>query len=176
MRRTTLIVLLTLALSSSAMAQEQWINPYRDLDARYQSRSGQRITALAREIEDTAASIRRQAEQNNRRPDRNEARMLSALRELHEEASHFQDEVGDSRRDSRGSRGDLGELFRAYDLTAESLRHVSQRPYVDRGMEQIGYLLKELSQSPEYYPRDRYDSRLRDDRYDDRGRYDYRSP
>ncbi len=172
MRSKTFVTtaLLTLALSSTAMAQDRWGNRYpdrydRDRYDRYDSRGTQNVGALAREIEETAESIRREAERNNRRPDRNEARMLSALRELHEEADHFRDEVG-GYRDRRGSGGDLRELLRAYDFTAQSLRHVSRRPYVDRGMDRIGYLLEEISRAYGYNSRDRY----RDDR--GRGRYD----
>lgn len=186
MRSTTFVTtaLLTLALSSSAMAQDRWGNRYPDRYDRdrydrydrYDSRGTQNVAVLAREIEETAESIRRQAERNNRRPDREEARMLSALRELHEEADHFRDEVGDYRRDGRGSRGDLRELFRAYDFTADSLRYVSRRPYVDQGMDRIGYLLDELARSYGYNQRDRYNRRGRDRdyRYDYRGRYDRR--
>ena len=173
--------LLTLALSTAAVADDKRYPNDRydryDRSGRYDqydrypdARGTQRVAAMAREIENTAASIRRQAERNNRRPDRDEARMLSALRELHEEADDFRNEVGDNRRDSRQDVRGFRELLRAYDFTGESLRYVSRRPYVDSGMERIGYLIDQISRSYGYDQRDRYG---RDERYDrGRGRYD----
>jgi hypothetical protein len=187
MRSTTFVTtaLLTLALASVAVADDKRGNRYPDdrygrydrydRNDRYDSRGTERVAVLAHEIEETAASIRRQAERNNRRPDRSEARMLAALRELHEEANHFHDQVEQgSRRGSHSSR-DFGQLLDAYDFTAESLRYVSRRPYVDRGMERIGYLIDEISRAYGYNQRDRhrdghgrYGDRYNHDRYDRR--------
>ena len=150
---------------------------YRD---RYPDRSRNgRVEALAREIEQTAAAMQREYDRNNRRPDRDEARVSANLRELYQEAYAFRAEVDDYRRgsrDRRDGRRDLNELFRAFDQTAESLRYIAARPYVDRGMDRMWDLLRELRRDhgygQAYRSQGRYD---RDgDRYRDRGRYERR--
>lgn len=195
MRSTTLVsaALLTFGLTSAVWA-DQWdsrrSDQYRD---RYPDRSRNgRVEALAREIEQTAAAMQREYDRNNRRPDRDEARVSSNLRELYQEAYAFRAEVDDrgSRRDPRDRRDgrrDLNELFRAFDQTAESLRYISARPYVDHGMDRIWDLLRELRRDHGYgqayrnqgrYDRDgrdgRYGRRDSRDDYRDRGRYDRR--
>lgn len=132
---------------------------------RYDSR---RVAALAHEIEETAAGIYREAARNNRRPDRSEARMLSALRELSQEANEFQGQMSYRSQDSRRTSRNFDGLVDAYRDTGRALDRVAPRPYVDRGMQRIGHLLSELSG---YYGRQGrygYDR----DRRDDRGRYD----
>lgn len=187
MRSTTFIstALLFLGLSSAALAQPSDYrrgDSYRD---RYPDRSRNgRVEALAREVEQTAAAMHREYDRNNRRPDRDEARVKSNLRELYQEAYSFRAEVDDYRRDRRDGRRDLNELFRAFDQTAESLRYIESRPYVDRGMDRMWSLLRELRRDhgygQAYRGRGRYD---RDDdrrggrygdRYRDRGRYERR--
>lgn len=191
MRSTSLIstAVLFLGLSTAAMAQpsDYRRDSYRD---RYPDRSNGRVEALAREIEQTAAAMQREYDRNNRRPDRDEARVSSNLRELYQEAYAFRAEVDDYRRgsrDRRDGRRDLNELFRAFDQTAESLRYIAARPYVDRGMDRMWDLLRELRRDHGYgqahrgrgrYDRDddrRYGRYGRDgDRYRDRGRYERR--
>ena len=181
MRSTTFIstAALFLGLSAAAMAQpsDYRRDSYRD---RYPDRSRNgRVEALAREIEQTAAAMQREYDRNNRRPDRDEARVSANLRELYQEAYAFRAEVDDYRRgsrDRRDGRRDLNELFRAFDQTAESLRYIAARPYVDRGMDRMWDLLRELRRDhgygQAYRSQGRYD---RDgDRYRDRGRYERR--
>ncbi len=181
MRSSTMIPMaaLTLALSVSPAVQAEpqgRPNPYNE---RYNDRYGdryndrddrrydpRRAAALAEEIERTAYSIRREAERNNRRPDRWEARMLSALRELNQEADQFHAQV-DRRRDGRSGR-DFEELVRAYRETGRVVNRNDPRPYIDRGMERIGYLLSEISES--YGRRGDFRWQDRDDR--DWGRWD----
>lgn len=182
MRSTTLVTaaLLTFGLTSATWA-DQWDSRRSD---RYPDRSRNgRVEALAREIEQTAASMQREYDRNNRRPDRDETRVGSNLRELYQEAYAFRAEVDDYRRgsrDRRDGRRDLNELFRAFDQTAESLRYISSRPYVDHGMDRMWSLLRELRRDHGYgqayrsqgrYDRDRRDGR---DSYRDRGRYERR--
>jgi hypothetical protein len=176
MRSSMLIPMaaLTLALSVSPAVQADppgRPNPYNERygdrygdryndrdDRRYDPR---RAASLAHEIEQTAYSIRREAERNNRRPDRWEERMLSSLRELNQEADQFHSQVESRRYDDRSGRG-FEELVRAYRETANVLERNDPRPYIDRGMDRIGSLLSELSG---YYGRRgdyRYD---RNDRY-----------
>lgn len=183
MRSTTFIstALLFLGLSSAALAQPSDYrrgDSYRD---RYPDRPRNgRVEALAREIEKTAAAMHREYDRNNRRPDRDEARVKSKLRELYQEAYAFRAEVDDyrgGRRDSRDGRRDLNELFRAFDQTAESLRYIEPRPYVDRGMDRMWSLLRELRRDHGYGQA--YRSQGRHDRdgrgsYRDRGRYERR--
>jgi hypothetical protein len=193
MRSSMLIPMaaLTLALSVSPALQadppsrrspDRYGDRYDDrsndrYDNRYDDRyDARRVASLAHEIEQTAYSIRREAERNNRRPDRWESRMLSALRELNQEADQFHAQVESRRSDNRSGR-DFGELVRAYRETGNVLERVDPRPYVDRGMDRIGSLLSELSG---YYGRRgdyRYDRRGSDrygrDRYDRDGRWDH---
>lgn len=145
-----------LALSLAPALQAQYRND-RDGDrSRYDSRNDRR-TAIAHEIEDVAYSIRREYERNNRRPDREEARVLYGLRELHSRAARFEDQA-----DYRSNRRNAGDEFAALEKTffelSEALRYISPRPYVDRGMDRIADLMSDLSR---YYDRN--------DR--DRGRY-----
>jgi len=169
---------LTLALSVSPTLQAQsrrapdrYDDRYNDRDRsndRYDTRwDARRVAALAHDIEQTAYSIRREAERNNRRPDRREARMLSALRELNQEANQFRAQV-ESRRSDNRSRRDFEELVRAYRETSNVVDRNDPRPYIDRGMNRIASLLSELSG---------YFGRRGDYRYDRDGRdrgYDHR--
>lgn len=156
MRSTTLIATAALALTLTSAAHAQW-NRYPD-----RGRSGS-VPELAYEIEATATSIYREAARNNRRPDRDEARVLSNLRTLESRAREFRQEVRDSRWDDRrydrydrydrrDNRRDYRENARDYDrladafyATAESLRYIERRPYIDRGMDRIYHLLGEVS-------------------------------
>ncbi|HKH45282.1 MAG TPA: hypothetical protein VKM72_11505 [Thermoanaerobaculia bacterium] len=177
---------LTLSMSPALQAQSRRApDRYNDrYDNRYDTRyDSRRAAALAEEIEQTAYFMRREAERNNRRPDRWESRMLSALRELNQEANQFHARVDDRRYNSNRSDRDFQELVRAFRETGNVLDRVDSRPYLDRGMDKIGDLLSELSGyygrrsdyrydrrgSDRYgrdgrYGRDRYD---RDDRWDD---------
>lgn len=188
MRRTTVTTALLLALSLAPALQAQYRDNrggYPDQDRyRHDSRygRGQRIDAVADEMADVAYSIRREYERNNRRPDRDEARVLADLRELDERAHHFQSQVGHGSYGSRQSRhtgDDFAALEDAYFDLAESLRYISPRPYVDRGMDRIAELMREASR---YYGRDGRGSRYdrygqgrdwhdRYDRYDRGGRH-----
>jgi hypothetical protein len=177
MRRTTAIAatLLTLSLAPALQAQYRDYRD-RDQDRRYDSRNDRndRRTAIAHEIEDVAYSIRREYERNNRRPDRDEARVLYGLRELHTRAARFEDQA-----DYRSNRRNAGDEFARLEETffdlSESLRYISPRPYVDRGMDRIADLMSDLSR---YYGRnDRDRGRYRrqggwHDRYGRDGRHD----
>jgi hypothetical protein len=110
-------------------------------DTRYDSR---RVAALAHEIEQTTHWMRREAERNNRRPDRWESRMLSALRELNQEADQYHAQMESRRYDGRSGRG-FEDLVRAYRETGYVLSRNDPRPYLDRGMDRIGDLLSEIS-------------------------------
>lgn len=191
MRSTTLIATAALALSLTSAAQAQWSNRYPD-----RGRSNGRVAELAYEIEATATSIYREAARNNRRPDRDEARVLSNLRELEDRAQEFRQEVRDGRwddrrydrrydrndrrddrRDSREDARDYDRLADAFYATADSLRYIDRRPYINRGMERIYVLLGEVSR--QYGGNDRWGWsdrggwRDRDGRgRDGRGRYD----
>ena len=175
MRRTTVIAatLLTLSLAPALQAQNR---DYRDQDRyRYDSRNDRndRRTAIAHEIEDVAYSIRREYERNNRRPDREEARVLQDLRQLHSLAARFEDQA-DYRSNRRNAGDEFAALEDAYFDLSESLRYISPRPYVDRGMDRIADLMSDLSR---YYGRDSRQGRYRrqggwHDRYGRDGRYD----
>ena len=173
--RSTLFVttILALSLSTAAMADERdryrsdrYDDRYRDrYDDRYRSDSRYgRTDEIAREIERTAASIRREYERNNRRPDRDEARVAAALRELHEEAYQLS-------RDSRNQRRGYNGLSRAFDRAADSLQRIRPRPYVDQGMERIWHLMSQLDGD---YGRGYDRNRRWDDRYRSNRRYDRR--
>ena len=183
MRRTTVFAaaLLTLSLAPALQAQyrdnrDQYRDQYRDQDRyRYDSRND-RGTAISHEIEDVAYSIRREYERNNRRPDRDEARALYGLRELHTRAARFEQQV-DYRSNRRNAGDELAALENAFFDLSESLRYISPRPYVDRGMDRIAGLMSELSRS---YGRNdrggRYGRYGRYDRYDRDGAYRTRPP
>jgi len=179
--RSTLFVttaVLALSLSTAAMADER--DRYRDRDRdryddryqdRYDDRRGDyrnngRVDVIAREIAETAAAMRYEYDRNNRRPDRDEARVGANLRELQEEAYQFaRYSSGSYRRDSRRDRG-LDGLLRAFDEVAHSLDRINRRPYVDRGMDRIWSLVSQLDRS------DRYGrGGWRDRGYRDRDRY-----
>src|SRR5262245_51764401 len=137
---------LTLALSVSPalQAQGRYDDRYNGRDRyndRYDTRyDARRVASLAHDIEQTAYSIRREAERNNRRPDRWEARMLSSLRELNQEANQFHAQVDDRRYNNRSGR-DFDELVRAYRETWNVVERNDPRPYLDRGLDRIGTLL-----------------------------------
>jgi hypothetical protein len=154
MRRTTLFAttaLMALSLASAAQAQYRGYpdRDYRDRDRYGHDRydRGGRLADLAREIDEAATYAYREFAQNNRRPDRAEARVLSDLRELDRRAEQFRYEVRDGRRDSRQDSRSFAALEDAFFETAESLRYIQDRPYVDRGMDRIYTLLNEVSRS-----------------------------
>lgn len=177
MKLTPWIAASVLALGLSPAVQAQrWghqTSPYSRWD-------GQRTYTLAHEIDEIASQMRYQAERNNRRPDRREARMLEALYRLDVAASRYHQQLEGYRRDPRQTNSNFVALVRAFDDTSEALRRVEPRSYLDRGMERIAYLLSDMSP---YYGRsyrwenhghDRYDrdGRYDRDRYDRDGRYD----
>jgi hypothetical protein len=172
MRRTTFIATALLALSLAPALQAQ--RGGNRNDDRYRDRypnSGQmeRVAAIAREIDDTAHSILREAERNNRRPDRDEARMLASLRRLDERTERFSERVGRYRRDPRRTADEFSALEAAFYRVEESLRHVEPRGYIDRGMTRIYDLMSDLSR---FYGRNGYGSWSDRDR--GRGRDGYR--
>lgn len=139
--------LLALSLAPALQAQ------YRD---RYPNTRSDRREAIAQEIERVSTSIRREYERNNRRPDRSEARVLNDLRDLDARADEFYNQV-DYRSSNRRRAGDeFARLEGAFFELSESLRYISPRSYVDRGMDRIADLMSDLAR---YYDRD------------DRGRY-----
>ena len=189
-RITVFAALLVLSLAPALQAQGRGY-PSQDR-YRYPS-SGQwdRIAALARELENTATSIHRQYERNNRRPDRAEARVAADLHELNEQAARlhrqiegrgYQDNYGyrDGNRDNgyrqdRRYRDDgFARLEEAFFKLSDSLRYIQRRPYVDRGMDRIYDLMSELGgyygrsgygrgyQGQNRYGRDRYNGYDRD--------------
>ena len=187
--RTTLLIpmaTLTMALSASSVLQadppDRRAEEHGRYDDRYDDRSNgryngrygtrydsQRVAGLAHEIEQTTAWMRREAERNNRRPDRWESRMLSALRELNQEADQYHTQMegrgydGGRRYDGRSGRG-FEDLVRAYRETGYVLTRNDPRPYLDRGMDRIGDLLSEIS--GQYGRRGDYRWDRNDRRYD----------
>ena len=145
---------LALTLSTAAMADDRdrrrsdrYDDHYQDrYDDRYDDRyrgdsRNNRVDAIAREIAETAAAMHREYERNNRRPDRDEARVAATLHELHEEAYELARSAG---RYGRGRDHGLDGLLRAFDQVASSLDRINRRPYVDRGMDRIWRLMSEL--------------------------------
>ena len=171
MRSTKLLTaaLLALTLTPAAWGDDQRHDRYGRDDRydRYDDRyNSGRVSDLARQLDRTASYIHREYERNNRRPSRSEERVAVRLHELEEQADRFYNQVGGHGR-SRGSDRDFQRLVNAFYAAEDSLRSIQRRGYVDRGMDQIGGILSELSR---YYGRD---SRW-DDRYRGRGRYDDR--
>jgi len=109
-----------------------------------------RVSALAHEIDETATNIRVQAQRNNRRPDRAEARALGELNQLNQAASHFHEQLEQNGASYSHTRHDFVELISAYNQTVEALRSVRPRPYVDQGMNRIAANMNTISR---YYGR-----------------------
>ena len=184
MRSKPLVTAAVLALSLSTVAwgDDRWSNPHGNQDYRYNDRyNNGNVSELAREVARTADAMHREYERNNRRPNRDEARVAVALHELEEASVRFYDSVGsygynnnrDYRRGGSGGTRDFETLVRTFNAAADTLRYINRRPYVDRGMDRIWSL---MSQMDRYYGgvmgrsgRDRYDDRNGRDRYD---RYD----
>lgn len=198
-RLTVLAALLVLSLAPALQAQGRGY-PSQDRYRYPNSGQGDRVAALARELEDTATYIHRQFERNNRRPNRAEARVAADLHELNAQAARLQRQIEgrgyrdgyDDRNDDRYRRNDdryrqdgqyrdgrnrddsFAQLEEAFFSLSDSLRYIQPRPYVDRGMDQIYSLMNELGR---YYGRSGYGKgyqgrdRYGRDRYDG-GRYD----
>jgi hypothetical protein len=135
-----------------------------------QSWRSERVAALAHDIDETATYIHEQAERNNRRPDRNEARALAELHQLNEAASHFHEQVEESDRVSyRHTRDDFAELIASYNETVQALRYIETRSYINRGMNRIASDMNEIGR---FYGRS-YGSLFSTGRWGSRsGRYD----
>ena len=165
-RNRSLIVasMLTLSLTSLTVTQANAQGRYGYPDSYRGSTS---VDRLAGEIEDLASGIYREYARNNRRPDHSERRALESLRELNVRADRFS-RVMDDRRDLSHSDREYDLLVRAFFETQESLDRISRRPYVDRGMYEIGQRLRQMDRRF-----DRYDDRDRGrgGRYDRDGRY-----
>jgi hypothetical protein len=201
MKLTPWIAALTLTMGlTPALRAQQYGYPRQD--GRYDSRYGNdswrygnpnrtwhsgRVSAYAHDIDEVATYIHEQAERNNRRPDREEARALAQLHELNDAAEHFHEQVEQNNRDYRHTRDDFAELIAAYNNAVDALRYIQPRPYVDRGMNRIASDMTEIAR---YYGssygrlfetgrwgrsgRDGYDRYDRDGRYDRDSRYDSR--
>jgi hypothetical protein len=176
MKLTPWIAASVLALGLSPAVQAQrWGNPNTPYSNRW---DGQRTYTAAHEVDEIASQMRYQAQRNNRRPDRREARMLEALYRLDVAASRYHQQLESYRRDPRQTNSYFVALVRAFDDASEALRWVEPRSYVDRGMERISVLLTDMS--PSYgrtyqwgrHGHDRYDRNGRYDRNDRDGRYD----
>lgn len=164
MKLTPWIAASVLALGLSPAVQAQRGDSYRD-----HRWDGERTYTLAHEVDETASQMRREAERNNRRPDRREARMLDALVKLDRAASRYHHQLEGNRRGARYTQRNFVALVRAFDDASEALRWVEPRPYLDRGMERIAGLLTDMS--PNYgrsYRWGRHDH----DRWDRNGRHD----
>lgn len=167
--------LVTFSLSCALQAAPQRY-PDRDrydrdrYDRRYDRYDGGRVSVLAHEVEEVADSIHREAARNNRRPDRDEARMLQALRSLSNRADSFHDQVEDHRREPRRTEREFEALLDTFYGTSNVLRYVEPRPYIDRGMDRIAGLLGELSR---YYGNDQYGRWGRDRGWRGYGRRDH---
>ncbi|MFL6198687.1 MAG: hypothetical protein ACJ76J_05905 [Thermoanaerobaculia bacterium] len=150
---TVLVLALTTVVRADDRDRYRHDDRYQDrYDDRYDNsyRGGDRngrVSAIVREIEQTAAYMHREYERNNRRPDRDEARVAATLHELHEQAYELARNSGGYGggygRDSRHGNGYDG-LLRAFDEVAYSLDRINRRPYVDRGMDRIWSLMSEL--------------------------------
>jgi hypothetical protein len=192
MNRSTVLTAALFALSlAPALQAQRWGT--RDQDRYGYPGYGQRDRAavLARELAATADSIHRQAERNNRRPDRAEARVLADLHELDARAERFYREVEGSgyrqdgyQRDRRYGTNGFAALEKAFFSLGDSLRYIQPRGYIDRGMARIDDLMNELGRyygrSSGYdrrgYGRERqgFDPYGRYDRQGDRDRFDRR--
>ncbi|MEO6195210.1 MAG: hypothetical protein ABIS20_19500 [Thermoanaerobaculia bacterium] len=180
MRHTTLITASILALSLAPAAQAQSWGVHVQLGSTDGYRDGyrysypdighvDRVSRLAHEIDRTATFIHDQAERNNRRPDRAEARALADLHELNEQAAHFHDVLESYRQNPSHTVNDFADLERAFSTAARSLRRIEPRSYINRGMEQIYVLMNELSR---YYGRSSGYGSWGHGQYDG-GRYDH---
>lgn len=151
MKRTTLLtataLLTTLSLAPALEAQYRGY-PDRDRSGYDSNRYG-RVADVAREIDENASYAYREFARNNRRPNRAEARVLDDLRQLDQRAERFLYEMRDNRRDNRRDPRQDARSFAALEdaffETAESLRYINDRPYVDRGMDRIYTLMTEVS-------------------------------
>jgi hypothetical protein len=178
MARSFLVITAALALGLSSTS---WADSRDDRYNSYNQRSS--IVGLANQVEDLAEQIHKQYARNNRRPDRDEHRALTRLRELDYRADDFYNRVRSSRQDPRYTAREFQELLRTYSATEDALYRIDRRPYVDRGMERIDDLLRQMSRyyglrtdRRSYGDRDRWDrdsrwDRDRRDRRDD-GRWD----
>lgn len=192
MRSKALVTAAVLALSLSTVAwgDDRWGNPHGDQDwNRRNDRNNGNVSELAREVARTADVMHREYERNNRRPNRDEARVAVALHQLEEASVRFYDNVGDRgygggygggyNRNSRNGAGgarDFENLLWAFDAAADTLRYINRRPYVDRGMDRLWSLMSDLDRY--YGVMDRYGRNGRgydrnDDRYDRNGRDRY---
>lgn len=159
MKRTTLITaaLLALLLAPALQAQPGGYDnrtPSRDIGRYPDYGHMDRVSILAHEIDATARDIYRLAARNNRRPDPNEAQMLTELRRLAWNAARFHDEVESNRQNPRHTARDFARLEESFNQLGATMENVRPRPYVDRGMQQIYSRMTELSR---YYGGNGYD-------------------
>jgi hypothetical protein len=131
-------------------------------------RSYRQLLIAAQEMDDAANYMYRQFERNNRRPDPNESEVSARLEELAQNARHFHREVATYRGDPRHKQDDFQRLVEAYERAADATRYVSERPYVDRGMQRLGL---RIDQTASIYGMNLAElNRYRGERRDD-GRY-----
>ena len=106
-----------------------------------------RVAELAHELENLTAELHYRAERNNRRPRPAMARVLARLHELEQRADHFHGQIESNPRSPRHTLSDFQAVESAYLSTADALRYIEPRSYIDRRMDRIHGLLSELSRS-----------------------------
>jgi hypothetical protein len=177
MKAKTLILAASLTVLGTAPAAWAQYDRYDRSDRRYPEGNIERVVTEAHQIAETALSMTRQAERNNRRPDWREAEALGRLRDFASRARRFEAEVNRYRQDRRHTADDFRALVDSYNVAERALRQINGRPYIDRGMDRIAGLMDDLAP---YYGREggfrsRYGYRDRDrDGYRDRDRDGYR--
>ncbi len=144
MHPKTLILAASLTLLGTAPMA--WAQPGPPPEHRYpDSAHIERVIGMAQDMSRTAASMTREAERNNRRPNNEEAAMLDRLRELTTRTKHFQSEVERFRQSPERTAEEFQAMVATFDATADALRSTNRRPYVDRGMAHIARLMDDLS-------------------------------
>ena len=154
MHAKTLIVAASLALLGTAPAA--WAHDPNEHDPNQETTQSydynyldagqmERVLEVAHEIDDTATSIHRLAERNNRRPSSRENEVLVRLHELNDRAHHFHAVVESNRQDPQHTADDFQSLLDSYYAVTDSLHTMRRRPYIDRGMNHISDLLDELT-------------------------------
>jgi hypothetical protein len=134
---------------------DRYDDRYERRDDRYDDRYGDpryerdrrpdfsRAAALAHELEAEATGIHRRFARNNRRPNRAEVQAMRALHALEESADRFHAQLENGRGVGR-ARQEFARLEETYWRTAQVLRTIGRRDYVERGMHRIDRMLEEL--------------------------------
>lgn len=156
MKRTTFLLLMVAGLAFTLAACSSYSRhrypDYRGGGYGYQSNH---VENLAEDLEEATDRVYDEADDSSHHDTDREDYALDRLRDLHEEAKDFRNEV-DDRRDPREARDEYRDLVEAYYRARESMRVLHAYDDVYREFDRVSRIMAQLNRVYGYGQRDQY--------------------